>query len=204
MIRSLAHDQIEAAAAVLVDAFADYPVMAYLIGATGSPARARLTALFEYFVAARVLRDGLVLATGSEPSIDAVALVTTPLEGAAPPELAARREALWRQLGDDALVRYQGCGEVWRRFALAQPHYHLNLIGVRRSAAGRGLGRRLLDEIHARSAADPRSAGVTLTTEDPANVSLYLRFGYQVVGESLLAPGIRTWSFFRPDRSAAG
>ena len=41
--------------------------------------------------------------------------------------------------------------------------------------------------------------GVTLTTEDQANVSLYEHLGYEVVGQETVAPELRTWGFFRPD-----
>jgi len=200
MIRQLSVKHIESAGQVLADAFADYPVMGHLIGNAGPAFAVRVAALLEYFVAARTLRGGLVLGVESDHGpVAAVALVTTGSETAPSAALLARREALWRALGTDALARYQQCGDVWRKFAIDRPHYHLNLIGVRRAEAGRGLGRRLLEEIHRRSAADPQSEGVTLTTEDPANVPLYQRFGYRVIGEETLAPGIRTWGFFRPN-----
>jgi hypothetical protein len=39
--------------------------------------------------------------------------------------------------------------------------------------------------------------GVSLTTEYPANVPLYERVGYTVVGHAVIAPGLETWGFFR-------
>lgn len=41
--------------------------------------------------------------------------------------------------------------------------------------------------------------GVTLTTEDQVNVSLYEHLGYEVIGQATVAPELRTWGFFRPD-----
>lgn len=188
------------AVAVLEEAFRDYPVMRHVVGAGEEGRSERLRALLEYFVAARLLKGGLVLAAEPEPGVvGAVALVTVPGERESPPALAQRREELWRLLGQAARARYDACGTVWRRFTIDRPHHHLNLIGVGRGYAGRGLARALLEAIHRRSAADPGSAGVTLTTEDPANLRLYERFGYRIIGESTLAPGLRTWSFFRPD-----
>jgi hypothetical protein len=35
--------------------------------------------------------------------------------------------------------------------------------------------------------------GVTLTTGDQANVSLYEHLGYEVVGQATVAPELRTW-----------
>lgn len=86
-----------------------------------------------------------------------------------------------------------------RPFAIEAPHLHLNMIGVRKRALGTGAGRRLLEAVHERSRADRRSVGVTLTTEDPRNVTLYQYFGYEVVGSHVVAPELTTWGFFRPD-----
>jgi hypothetical protein len=61
------------------------------------------------------------------------------------------------------------------------------------------VSRRLLESVHERSHRDPHSVGVTLTTEDPANVGLYQHFGYEIVGQAVVAPGLTTWGFFRPD-----
>ena len=52
------------------------------------------------------------------------------------------------------------------------------------------------------SAADPRSCGVTLTTDDPANVALYKHFGYGLTGEVEVPGAFRTWGFFRPNPHA--
>jgi len=56
-----------------------------------------------------------------------------------------------------------------------------------------------LETVHELSRTDPRSVGVTLTTEVPANVSLYQHFGYEIVGQASVAPGLTTWGFFRAD-----
>lgn len=58
------------------------------------------------------------------------------------------------------------------RYPVAEAHHHLNMIGVRPDAQGQGHGRRLLESVHALAAADPASAGVSLTTEVEANVAL--------------------------------
>jgi ribosomal protein S18 acetylase RimI-like enzyme len=79
------------------------------------------------------------------------------------------------------------------------PHIHLNMIGVSRAAQGSGLGRKLIDHVHLMSRQDASSQGVTLTTEDPANVPLYEHFGYTVVGQTRVSPTLGAWGFFRPD-----
>jgi GNAT superfamily N-acetyltransferase len=73
------------------------------------------------------------------------------------------------------------------------------MIGVRGRAQGEGLGRLLIEHVHSLSHEDSESEGVTLTTEDSANVSLYEHLGYEVVGKVVVAPELTTWGFFRPD-----
>ena len=80
-----------------------------------------------------------------------------------------------------------------------EPHIHLNMIGAVRSIQGEGFGRALLEAVHAYSADDPASSGVTLTTETPANASLYEHFGYTLVGEARIGDAFKSWGFYRPD-----
>jgi GNAT superfamily N-acetyltransferase len=79
-------------------------------------------------------------------------------------------------------------------------HHHLNMLAVRRAAQGKGWSRRLLDAVHQLAAADPLSAGVTLTTEASGNLPLYEHFGYRVLGQAEVAPELTTWALFRPSR----
>jgi ribosomal protein S18 acetylase RimI-like enzyme len=81
------------------------------------------------------------------------------------------------------------------------PHYHLNMIGVKKSHAGSGYGRMLLDAVHELSRGDLDSAGVSLNTEDERNVPLYEHFGYRVVGHAKAAEGMNTWVMFREDNA---
>jgi ribosomal protein S18 acetylase RimI-like enzyme len=200
---------------VLSDAFSEYPVMRFVIGgpeSQGLPAPSRgspeaeeydqsLRALVTFFVMARVLRKEpiLALAGQGDAGLVGVATLTLPVSGPTPEALDAYRTRAWMQGGDDARARYEALGVIWQEFAIDEPHYHLNMIGVPRTHAGQGLGRVLLDEVHRISREDPGSSGVSLTTEDPRNVELYRHVGYEVVGEGHVPGGIRTWAMFRPD-----
>jgi GNAT superfamily N-acetyltransferase len=191
-------DQTDDAVTVLCDAFHDYPVMRYVLGPSGEYDR-RLRSLIGFFVAARVLRDELLLGVHDEAGIlAAVALVTLPGDRNAPEPLLLRREALWRELGDVERKRYEAFGDAAGRLAVEAPHHHLNMIGVRRSHAGRGFARQLLHAVHDLSEADPNSCGVTLSTEDPRNLPLYHKFGYRLLGQARVADELETWSLFRP------
>lgn len=184
---------------VLWDAFHDYPTTRYIIGGTGEAYDRGLRTLSGFFVMARFSRDEPVLAIADGDALVAVATVTLPGERPASPALAPLRDRVWQELGVEARERYEAFGRACETFVVEDPHCHLNMIGVRRPHAGRGLARRLLDAVHAMSRDDPGSRGVTLTTEDPKNVALYRHFGYEVIGRARVADALETWGFFRRD-----
>jgi GNAT superfamily N-acetyltransferase len=184
---------------VLAEAFHDYPVMRHVLGTGTDKYDAHLHRLIEFFVMARALRDEPMLGVYSGATLGAAAVVSYPDRQESPPELGDLREAVWQELGSAARARYEACGAVWQTLSVHVQHIHLNMIGVRSTAQGQGLGRRLLDRVHQLSLETSGSEGVTLTTEDEANVPLYQRAGYEIVGHSRIAPGLETWSFFRRD-----
>jgi GNAT superfamily N-acetyltransferase len=201
-VEQLTADRAEEAVAVLCDSFHDYPVMRHVIGEVGDEYGERLRTLIEFFVAARFRRGEPVLAASDNARAVAAALVTLPGERQSPAALLDHREAVWQELGAAARGRYEAMGESWREFAIAAPHFHLNMIGVFRAYSGRGLGRLLLDGVHEMSRRDPHSTGVSLTTEIETNVGLYLHFGYDLVGHVKAEGAPDTWVFFRPDSIA--
>lgn len=201
-VEQLTADRAEEAVSVLCDSFHDYPVMQYVIGEVGDVYDKRLHTLIDFFVAARFSRGEPVLGVSDSGRAVAVALVTLPGERESPAALIDRREAVWRELGAAARNRYEAMGESWQEFAIAEPHHHLNMIGVSRAYSGRGLGRLLLDAVHEMSRRDPYSTGVSLTTELETNVGLYLHFGYEVVGHVKAEDAPDTWVFFRRDKTA--
>jgi GNAT superfamily N-acetyltransferase len=124
------------------------------------------------------------------------AVLTLPAEPEMPPDVAIHRDELWRALGPDARARYETYANACKAFAIAQPHHHLNMIGVRRAHAGHGVGRVLLDAVRELAAADPGSAGVSLTTERARNVELYEHVGYAVTGHVRIDEDLETWGMF--------
>jgi ribosomal protein S18 acetylase RimI-like enzyme len=198
IVRPVPRAETGEAATVLCDAFYDYPVMRYVLGPKPGYDR-RLRMLVDFFVSARMFRDEPVLGVEKEAgALAAAAIVSLSGERPAPEELAVRREEVWREIGAAERERYEVFGAACAQFALDAPHLHLNMIGVRRADAGRGLGRKLLEAVHALAHADPQSAGVTLSTESPENVALYEHFGYRVMGHARVSDELETWAFFRP------
>ena len=200
-LHPLTQDRADDAVDVLCEAFHDYPFMRYVIGQGVEDYDHRLRAMVAFFTFARFVGDDLVLgATGEGHRLVGVTTVTRPGPRRRPPELTARRETLWQLLGKEARSRYESYGQACEGFWDAAPHFHANMVGVRRGYAGQGIGRCLLDAVHDASRDDPQSIGVALTTEDPGNVPLYEHLGYRVTGTAQISNTIRTWGFFRPNQ----
>ena len=187
----------------LVESFFDYLVMRFILGPDVPDYEPKLRTLVRFFATARVLRGEVLLGIGERTDLDGAALVSRPAGPPSPPELGDLRERVWAELGPAARARYETCGDVWSRFQVETPHIHLNMIGVRRRVQRRGLGRRLIQHVHMLSRDDPESRGVTLSTEDPANVPVYEHLGYTIVGRAAVAPGLESWGFFRPDSTSS-
>ena len=62
-----------------------------------------------------------------------------------------------------------------------EPHWYLPMIGVEPNAQGRGLGAELMR--HAVARCDQEGALAYLESSNPRNISLYLRFGFEIIGE---------------------
>jgi len=191
---------VDEVVAVLCDAFHDYPVMRFVLGAEDPEFARRLPVLIGLFVRARVARqDPVEGARDAAGRLVGVATLTRPGDVAAPASFAAFREETWAALGAAERARYEAFAAAGDRSVIPGPHYYLNMLGVRRGHAGQGIGGRLLAAVHARSLADPASAGVALSTEDPANVPLYEHAGYRVLARRRVSPGLETWSLWRPN-----
>lgn len=195
--------QAQHVVAVLCDAFHDYPVMRFVLEPVAGDYDRHLHTLVNLFVMARAYREEPILGIFDGAELVAAATLTLPGKRQPPTEFTRLREAVWRELGEAARLRYEAFGKATQAFDIGRPHYHLNMIGARRSHAGRGLARLLLDAVHAMSSRDPVSLGVTLTTEDFRNVSLYRHFGYQVVGHARVDAQLETWRLFRANNGSA-
>ncbi|CAN5865308.1 hypothetical protein BH24ACI5_BH24ACI5_24770 [soil metagenome] len=195
-VEPLTLDRLDDVVDVFADAFHDYPVMRFTVGTEGDVA-ARVRRLIRLFVTRRTARGGPMYGVpGAGAGLAGATLLTLPVEPPPPAHVAEISAAAWCELGDAARLRYDAYAAASSFFGALPPHHHLNMIGVRRAAAGTGLGRRLLDAVRRLSEEDPHSAGVSLTTENPRNVELYSHFGYELIGHAPVAPGLETWGLF--------
>jgi len=182
---------------VIHESFFDYPVMRFVLGDQGDDYGAKLRTLVHFFVMARVFRHEVLIGVPGEAGLVGAALISRPGGPDPDPAFHELRDEVWKVLGPGPRDRYSAFGSACAPFQPAEPHLHLNMIGVRRSCQGQGISRLLIEEVHRRSSEDPASAGVSLTTEDPRNVSLYRHYGYDLVGEAVVGPGLTTWGFYR-------
>jgi GNAT superfamily N-acetyltransferase len=182
---------------VLCDAFAEYPVMRYVLGGRGNY-RERLTVLVGLFVANRMLADDLTLGVLDGSELAGVATIALP-DTVPPAELEALREEAWDRLGVDARARYDTFRAAIGGFTVDGPSLFLDMLGARAKYRGHGVGRLLLDGVHDCSRRHPTSQGVALTTENLANVDLYRHFGYRLLGHERVTADLETWGLFRED-----
>lgn len=190
-----------ACVAVLVEAFAGDASLRFVIGEAAEDHEARLRSLVSFFVSARLLRGEPILGIRDGRELVGAALVSYPwLES--PPALDDRRAAVWNEVGREARARYDAMNRATAQFDPGRPHIYLNMLGVRRSHRGAGLGRRLIDAAQELSRRLATSEGVALVTEGAANIRYYRRLGFEEVGHAALAPGLETFVFFRPDERA--
>jgi GNAT superfamily N-acetyltransferase len=116
------------------------------------------------------------------------AYVSADFRGAAlwlPPEVHPNGEALEAAIRDTAdpqhLDDVLGTFEKMAEWHPEEPHWYLPMIGVEPTAQGRGLGAELMRYAVARC--DDEGVLAYLESSNPRNISLYLRFGFEVMGE---------------------
>lgn len=187
-------------AAVLCDAFRDYPVMRFVAGDRDSY-DLRLAQLIGLFVAGRSLRGHPMLGLRNPQGHVAAAITLTPPgQHTTPAGLVALGESCWRSLGADAMRRYEAMNRAWSALPAPEMFWHVNMLGVRRADRGQGHGDILLQAACERAMADPACRGVDLTTEDAANLAFYRDRGFVVAGHATVGDGPETWMLVREFR----
>lgn len=212
VVERLAADRVDDVVDVFADAFAAYPVMRFTVGPDGDVVT-RERRLIRLFVTRAVVRGGSLLGVrSSDGSLLGAALMTLPADGPPLPEIQRISAEAWQELGDEPRIRYDAYAAASNFFAALPRHHHLNMIGVRQSWTGAGLGRALLESVRRSAEDDPPTSGVSLTTENPRNVELYRHFGFEVVGHRVIGEYHRgdgettvleTWGLFLPFTRAA-
>lgn len=189
---------IEQVVDIFCDAFFEYPVMKYVLGDT-TDYDSKYRKLIHFFVLNRVLRNEYMFGVFEQEDLKAVATVSIPFKSVDVPEIELAKKQIWQELGEEARGRYEQFGTICSQFDVAEPHIHLNMIGVKKEAQGLGLGKLLLNHVHQFSKELEESRGVTLSTEVSKNVAFYQRFGYEIIGQAEVGNTFTTWNFYRPN-----
>ena len=182
---------------VFCESFYNYPIMKYVLGEK-EDYNNRLRKLIAFFVSARALRKEPMLGIyNDENKLVAAALVTLPGDIPPPEELLKQRAILWKELGSEEKARYENYGLATSRLRPKKPNHHLNMIGVIPAYQGKGLARRLIDEVEKLASEHSSSSGLSLDTEVESNVQFYLHLGYDLLGQTNVDKNVLTWGFFK-------
>lgn len=200
MVERLGAAHREAVVELLVSAFFDYPVMRYVVGEEDY--RSRVRNLICGYTDMRLDHGWPVLGCRIDGELGAAALIS-PSGGMPDPAVVGRLEdGLRAAIGHEAYERME-------RFEAASdanepdgPHHFVGMLGVLPRAQGNGLGRAVLDAVKGMAVADGLR-GVSLSTEDPANLPFYEHMGFSVIGHADLG-GLETWSLAWPAPEGAG
>jgi ribosomal protein S18 acetylase RimI-like enzyme len=192
---------IAEAAHVLSRAFAADPLMRYLFAERGRDYRSCLRAIFQYQCALQLELQWPLLGIIPRTRIAGVVGIGLPEQPAWPKSVTELQSALTNQMGPQAVERLDRYAARTNGHFPNEPLFYVRMIGVRPESQGQGYARLLLEAVHRRSEAHPKSTGVALDTENAANVEIYKRMGYQVVGQAKVDT-ITIWCMIRPNQAA--
>ena len=187
----LGRGDVDAVAALLARAFADDPVLTFLLGA----GRERERRLIFGALCRDVERAGLIEGVRTEGRLGAVAVWLPPGAHPVPLRREARMVPSWVRLATmhaRAIPRLLRATPALDRLHPREPHWFLSLLGTEPDLQGHGLGSALVRPGVERA----QAAGtlVHLDTGVPENVGWYRRFGFEVADEVRLVPGAPpTW-----------
>jgi GNAT superfamily N-acetyltransferase len=187
-IRAAATADVEAAAGVLADAFAQYAWTRWTVDADRHAARLRR--LYEVYLARVALPHGEVDLGETAEGLVAVA-VWVP-GGAVPDEVWSETAPVVRDLAGNRAAAADEADTALEPHRPRGAHIVLASVGVVPDRQGRGHGRAVLEQGLAR--ADRAELPVHLETSDHRNVDFYLGLGFEVTAcVDVPGGGPRTW-----------
>lgn len=190
--------QIDEMAQLLALAFKKGSGLSQICNAEGEELHRRLYFLFRTELAMQTVANQLVLSVWKDTQVTGVAVIQEP--GSRFPLWAKIWGLLQVSRGVSPVVAWH----IWKNVRILErhhppePHYYLLHLGVHPNFQGRGYARTLLDALHARSEAHPRSIGVYLETANPQNLAFYNYFGYHLKTQVNIK-GVETFIMFRPN-----
>lgn len=194
-IRRAQTEDIGAAIAALVEAFAEDPLMLYLFRDHPAGIRAGAADFFTLLLRARIALDMPAYVLERDGAI----LGTAMGYDASRPAWPAPLSEDWRQFEASVPGFTERLGAYEKLCDAHQPseaHYYLGVIGVHPSLQGQGAGKALLDAFCAPSHTDATSHGVYLDTTNPSSLAFYFKNGFELRGEGAL-DGAPLWCVYK-------
>lgn len=191
-VRVASRDDLAAMGATLGAAFADDPVMEWLVGAERAGAE-RAGCLYRALADGH-LGDGLTTVTADA---EAVAVWAAPRRYSIPPgRFVPHIPCLVRSLGLRGIRRLPAMAAV-EKLHPAEPHYYLAVLGTHPDHQGRGHASAAMAPVLRR--ADAEGVACYLESSKERNVPYYRRHGFEVTGTHDLAggKGPRLWLMWR-------
>ncbi|MFZ5987712.1 MAG: GNAT family N-acetyltransferase [Bacillota bacterium] len=184
---------------LLINAFEKDPMFVYLF--SGERRRQYMNVFFKFLINKSQMLNEQLIGERMDEQWVTVANVELP-SGIKSVSLMRQLRFLVSGLGLMFKIPFKTFGFIneYMRFTTSvrpkSPHHYLVFMGVEPKMQGRGLGRKALEYIHSLVDEDPLSTGIGLDTENPENVKLYNKFGYQLVAQKKIQ-GVTIYSMFR-------
>ena len=182
----LGRGDVDAVAALLARAFADDPVLTFLLG----EGRERERRLIFGALCRDVAGAGLIEGVRAEGRLVAAAVWLPPDAHPVPLRREARMVPSWIRLATmhaRAIPRLLRATPALDRLHPREPHWFLSLLGTEPDLQRGGRGAALVE--HGLRRAQDAGCIVHLDTGVPENVVWYRRFGFEVADEVRLVPG---------------
>ncbi len=113
------------------------------------------------------------------------------------PEAEAMLDRFMDDAGPECAAFFEAFFQSMDGFGFPEPHVYLGMLGVDPPFQGKGIGRALVKAVSDYAATVPGCQGVCLDTESEANVSIYERMGFRVIGNSHF-DGVDVWGLHLP------
>jgi GNAT superfamily N-acetyltransferase len=189
------------AADCLAAAFADDPQMGFFFSGDPAQRQGLVTEFFSILMAARLALGMPVLLLKSEGRILGAAMG---YDTQRPEWLPVHQEgwALLQQRQASMASRFEKADAISEKYKPQEPHFYLGVLGVHPSIQGKGAGGALIKAYCDLAERDTVSTGTFLETAQRKNLAFYERCGFQLRGQSELAPEKPFWCLFKPKAEA--
>lgn len=191
-IRPAQPDEVAEAASVTTRAFRDSPMAVACWGASPAQRERGLQTVFGRFLPTMSQPPWLALHGGRIAGVLGMAPAGTCLQTPLGPTVRVLTAMLIRS--PLAAKRFRDWMLVYERHDPVETHVHLGPVAVEPALQHGGIGSALLE--HFCTSMDDEGVATYLETDAAANLGLYERFGFQVIGQERIL-GVDNWFMWR-------